>query len=55
MQLPIMIWLTFLPLIDLTVTTLPGECGAAASGSTFARSISNESSYSLPGSATSFT
>ena len=48
-----MIWLTFLPFCDFTVTMLPGECGAAMSGSTFERSSSNMSSYVAPLSATS--
>ena len=41
---PIIIWFTLVPRMDFTPTTLPGECGAAAMGSTFERSISKTSS-----------
>ena len=44
MQEPIRIWLTFVPFIAFTVTTLPGECGAAISGSSSSSFTSKTSS-----------
>ncbi len=41
-----------MPCFDLTVTTLPGLCGAAIIGSTLERSTTNSSSYFAPLSAT---
>ena len=55
MHEPIIIWLTLVPFIDFTVTTLPGLWGAAIIGSTFARSTTNVSSYFAPLSATILT
>ena len=39
-----MIWLTFVPFMDFTVTMLPGECGAAMSGSSLSSATSKTSS-----------
>ena len=44
MHEPIITWLTRVPFIDRTVTMLPGEWGAAASGSIFERSTLKTSS-----------
>lgn len=53
MQLPMHTWSTLTELSSLTFFTLSGECGQAASGSSFDKSIFTSSSYSEPGSAAS--
>ena len=52
-QEPMQTWSTFTPARLLTGTTLPGEWGAAARGSSAPKSISTSIAYSASGSAAS--